>query len=66
MKNTDSVQFRVIDVPMGSSAEDCERLLNVFPVSDFFPGQMLAGHEIGVPGIAHRIFFKRRANNKTT
>lgn len=48
---------------MGESAEECERLLNVFPYSDFYPGQMLSGEEIGVRGIAHRIFFKRRSKN---
>jgi hypothetical protein len=54
-------QIRVIDIPMGTSAEECERLLNAVPWPEYYPGSFVLGELIGVPGIAHRVFFKRRA-----
>jgi hypothetical protein len=60
-KKMDGRLIKVVDIPVGVSAEECERLLNAANTDaiapDYYPFVVLSG-EIA-PGIAHRAIFRR-------
>jgi hypothetical protein len=55
---------RVIDVPCGVNAEEVERLLNTPSAEDFYLGAIVPGELTGTVGVAHRVFYRRRAARK--
>jgi hypothetical protein len=55
---------RVIDVPTGVTAEECERLLNAPSADEFYLSSISQGELTGTPGVAHRAFYRRRAARK--
>lgn len=60
----EKLMVRVIDVPQGMRAEEVERLLNTPPADDFYLGSIVPGDMTGTPGVAHRVFYRRRAARK--
>jgi hypothetical protein len=61
---TEKLLVRVIDVPMGVGAEEVERLLNAPNADEFYLGSIVHGEQTGTPGVAHRVFYRRRAARK--
>jgi hypothetical protein len=56
--------IRVVDVPMGVSAEEAERLLDAVDNESFYPATIVQGEISGTPGVAHRTFHKRGARRE--
>lgn len=52
---------RVIDVPHGVDAGEAERLLNAPSADEFYLASIVPGETTGTPGVAHRVFYRRRA-----
>jgi hypothetical protein len=55
---------RVIDVPLGVDAAEVERLLNAPSANEYYLASIVPGELTGTRGVAHRVFYKRRAARK--
>jgi hypothetical protein len=56
-------RVRVVDIPEGIAADEVERRINAVE-AEYYIASIVQGALTGTPGVAHRIFYKRRAKRE--
>jgi hypothetical protein len=62
--NMEMGAVRVVDIPEGLAADEVERRINALVGAEYYVSSIVQGSFTGTPGVAHRIFYKRRAKRE--
>lgn len=55
---------RVLDIPEGLAADEVEQRINDVVCAEYYVSSIVQGSFTGTPGVAHRVFYKRRAKRE--